>query len=248
MSRHDGRTPETLRPVKMTPGYIRHPLGSVLIECGDTRVICNASVEDRVPPFLHHSGEGWVTAEYGMLPASTSSRMQREVSRGKASGRTMEIQRLIGRALRTVVDRRALGERTIWVDCDVIQADGGTRCASITGGFVAMAMAIDKLKQDKRIKSSGKVLRGAVGAVSVGLVEGEPVLDLDYVEDSAADVDMNLVRTDAGEYVELQGTGENTTFSRDHLNELLRLGDLGVDRLIAAQKEALGDAWERLLG
>ncbi len=246
MSRHDGRTPETLRPVKMTAGYIRHPLGAVPIECGDTRVLCAASVEDRVPPFLHHSGEGWVTAEYGMLPASTSSRMQREVSRGKASGRTMEIQRLIGRALRSVVDRRALGERTIWLDCDVIQADGGTRCASITGAFVALALAVDRLKQDKRVK--GKVLRGAVAAVSVGLVEGQPVLDLDYVEDSAADVDMNIVRTDGGEYVELQGTGEDATFHREHLNEFLRLGDLGVDQLIAAQREALGDAWERLFG
>jgi len=245
MSRHDGRAPDQLRPTTMTPDYLRHAAGSVLIEAGDTRVLCAASIEERVPPFLIGSGEGWVTGEYGMLPASTNTRTAREASRGRPSGRTMEIQRLIGRALRSVVDRRAIGERTIWVDCDVLQADGGTRCAGITGGFVAVCLALGRLQSAGSLRAAP--LTGAVAAVSVGIVEDEPALDLDYVEDSAAAVDMNVVRTDAGRYVELQGTAETTPFDRAALDRLLALADLGIDGLLAAQRATLGETLERLI-
>jgi len=238
MNRHDGRAENELRPVELKPGYLKRPAGSVLIACGDTRVLCAASVEDKVPNFLQGSGEGWITGEYSMIPAATSSRTQREVTRGRLSGRTMEIQRLIGRALRSVVDRKALGERTIWVDCEVLEADGGTRTASITGGFVAMALALAALQERKRLKRPP--LTGMLGAVSMGIVEGRAVLDLDYVEDSAAEVDMNVVRTDKGEYVEIQGTAESRPFSREGLEQMLALADHGIDRLLALQREAVG--------
>ena len=238
MKRHDGRAEDELRPVELKPGYLKQPAGSVLISCGGTRVLCAASVEDKVPKFLHGSGEGWITAEYAMIPAATSSRTQREVTRGRPSGRTLEIQRLIGRALRSVVDRRALGERTIWVDCEVLEADGGTRTASVTGGFVAMTLALAQLQQRNRLKRP--VLTGMLGAISMGIVEGRAVLDLDYVEDSAAEVDMNVVRTDAGEYVEIQGTAESRPFSREGLDRMLALADHGIDQLLAMQREVVG--------
>ncbi len=245
MARHDGRTADALRTIRVTPGYLRHAAGSVLMEMGETRVLCAASVDDRVPGFLVGSGEGWVTAEYSMLPAATDTRSKREVTRGRPSGRTMEIQRLIGRALRSVVDRKALGERTVWIDCDVIQADGGTRTASITGGFLAMSLALDGLLQGGKLHRPP--LAALVSAISVGVLQGEPVLDLDYVEDSAADVDMNIVGTDGGRYVELQGTAETTPFDRERLDEMLALADRGIDALIAQQREILGDALGRLL-
>jgi ribonuclease PH len=245
MGRHDGRKSDELRCVTIEPGYLRFPDGSVLISVGDTRVVCAATLEDKVPPFLKDTKQGWVTGEYAMLPAATQTRSQREITRGRPSGRTMEIQRLIGRALRSVVDRTALGERTIWIDCDVIQADGGTRTAGITGGFVAMCLALDKLREKKILMRP--VLTGTMAAISVGIVEGQPALDLDYVEDSAAEVDMNVVRTDDGRYVEIQGTAEGTPFRRDRLGELLTLADLGIDQLQAKQREALGDRLARLL-
>ncbi len=244
MRRHDGRSADALRAVRMTPGFLKHPPGSVLIEMGDTRVLCTASIEERVPHFLNGTGEGWVTGEYGMLPASSDTRIPREARRGRPSGRTMEIQRLIGRALRCVVDRTALGERTVWVDCDVLQADGGTRTASVTGGFVALALALGKLQQSKTLVRPP--LTGSIAAVSVGVVQGEPVLDLDYVEDSAAEVDMNVVRTDDGRYVELQGTAETTPFGRAELDRMLALADVGIDHLLRQQQEALGEAYEAL--
>jgi ribonuclease PH len=245
MSRHDGRKPDELRKVTIEPGYLRFPDGSVLIGIGDTRVVCAATLEDKVPPFLKDTGQGWVTGEYSMIPAATQTRSPREINRGRPAGRTMEIQRLIGRALRCVVDRTALGERTLWIDCDVIQADGGTRTAGITGGFVAMCLALDKLREKKAV--TRPVLTGTVAAVSVGIVEGQPALDLDYVEDSAAEVDMNVVRTDDGRYVEIQGTAESTPFRRERLGELLTLADRGVDELQARQREALGGILTRLL-
>lgn len=246
MKRHDGRAEDELRPIELKPGYLKRPAGSVLISCGDTRVLCAASVEEKVPNFLQGSGEGWVTGEYSMIPAATSSRTQREVTRGRLSGRTLEIQRLIGRALRSVVDRKALGERTVWVDCEVLEADGGTRTASITGGFVAMSLALYSLQQRKRLKRP--VLTGMLAAISMGIVEGRAVLDLDYVEDSAAEVDMNVVRTDAGEYVEIQGTAESRPFSRDGLDQMLALADHGIDQLLVAQRDALGPkALEQLI-
>ncbi len=237
--RHDGRAPDALRPMEIVPHYLDIPAGSVLIHCGRTRVLCTASVDDRTPPFLHGSGEGWVSGEYCMIPAATDKRGQREIHRGRPSGRTMEIQRLIGRAMRSVVDRSALGERTIWVDCEVLQADGGTRTTAITGGFLAMCLAIGKLRKDGLLKRPP--LTGRIAATSVGIVEGRPVLDLDYVEDAAADVDMNVVRTDAGRYVEIQGTGEDATFTRDDLDGLLELADAGIVTLLAQQQELLGD-------
>jgi ribonuclease PH len=202
-------------------------------------------VDDRTPPFLHGSGEGWVSGEYCMIPAATDKRSMREIHRGRPSGRTMEIQRLIGRALRSVVDRASLGERTIWVDCEVLQADGGTRTTAITGGFLAMCLALGKLRNDGLLKRPP--LTGRIAATSVGIVEGRAVLDLDYVEDSAADVDMNVVRTDAGRYVEIQGTGENATFARDDLDSLLELADVGVGRLLAQQEELLGDLLPKIV-
>ncbi len=245
MTRHDGRASDALRPVEIVPGYLRHPEGSVLISIGDTRVVCAASVEDKIPPFLKDTGEGWVTAEYAMIPSATHTRTPREIVRGRPAGRTMEIQRLVGRALRSVVDRKALGERTVWIDCDVIQADGGTRTASITGGFLAMGLALHALLDRRAI--ARPPLTGMVAAASVGIVEGRAVLDLDYVEDSAAEVDMNVVRTDDGRYVEIQGTAETTPFRRDSLDELLALAGVGIDLLLARQRAALGPALERLM-
>ena len=239
MSRHDGRGPTQLREVKFETNYLRHADGSVLVSYGHTRVICAATTEEKIPQFLKDTGEGWVTGEYAMLPASTSTRTPRDVGRGP-SGRTMEIQRLIGRALRSVTDRKALGPRTIWVDCDVLEADGGTRTASITGGFVALALALAKLRDQKTL--TRPVLTSMLAAVSVGIVCGVPCLDLDYVEDSGADVDMNVVRTDDGRYVEIQGTAETTPFRRDRLDELLALADVGIDRLLDLQRRALGEA------
>lgn len=238
MKRHDGRETDELRPVKMTPGFLKNPTGSVLMHAGDTRVLCTACVEDRVPHFLHGSGEGWITAEYAMIPGATDTRSQRESTRGRASGRTLEIQRLIGRSLRSVVDRSALGERTVWVDCEVLQADGGTRTASITAGYVAMCLALQTMHRKKPFRVPP--LSDRLAAISVGVCEGRPVLDLDYVEDSAAAVDMNVVRTGDGRYVELQGTAESRPFDRAQLDELLALADRGIDRLLGLQAEALG--------
>jgi ribonuclease PH len=243
--RHDGRAADALRKVEIVTGYLSRPAGSVLISVGETRVLCNATVEDRVPHFLHGSGEGWVTGEYAMIPAATDSRSTREASVGRLSGRTMEIQRLIGRALRSVVDRTALGERTIWVDCDVLQADGGTRTASITGGFVALCLALSGLRKSGTLRRP--VLSGMLAAVSAGIVEGRALLDLDYVEDAAADVDFNVARTDGGRYVELQGTAESAPFRREHLDQLLTLADAGIDRLMAEQREVLGGRLDGLI-
>ncbi|WP_342510904.1 ribonuclease PH [Sporosarcina sp. FSL K6-1522] len=236
--RHDGRNAETIRPVTIETDYLMHPEGSVLITVGNTKVICTATVEERVPPFLRGSGKGWVTAEYSMLPRATGQRTQRESSRGKVNGRTMEIQRLIGRALRAVTNLEALGERTIWVDCDVIQADGGTRTASITGAFVAMTMAIAKLHEAKAFTTFP--IADYLAATSVGKTnDGQLILDLDYVEDSSAAVDMNVVMTGAGAFVELQGTGEESTFTRDEMNGLVTLAEQGIHQLFAVQTEAL---------
>ncbi|MGN7476850.1 ribonuclease PH [Solibacillus silvestris] len=240
MTRHDLRAVNELRPVQIDNNYLMHPEGSVLITVGHTKVICTATIEDKVPGFLRGQGKGWITAEYSMLPRATEQRTRRESSAGKVSGRTMEIQRLIGRALRAVVDLEALGEKTVWIDCDVIQADGGTRTASITGAFVAMTQAIAKLATEKPF---GKFpVTDYLAATSVGKLENTgAVLDLNYVEDSAAQVDMNIIMTGAGEFVELQGTGEEATFSRAELNELLDLGEAGIAQLIDMQKTALGD-------
>lgn len=235
--RPSGRMPDELRETIITRGYTQHAEGSVLICCGETKVLCNASVEDRVPPFLRGKREGWVTAEYGMLPRSTGSRMGREAARGKQSGRTQEIQRLIGRSLRAVVDRKALGERSITIDCDVIQADGGTRTASITGAFVALSDACNWMLKRKMIDKNP--IHGQVAAVSVGIYRDTPVLDLDYPEDSTAETDMNIVMNDGGAFIELQGTAEGHAFRRDELDELLRLGDLGIKQLMTFQTAAL---------
>jgi ribonuclease PH len=239
MTRIDGRSPSQLRPTTITPGFLAHAEGSVLIEVGRTKVICTASVEERVPPFLRNSGKGWVTAEYGMLPRATSTRTQREASTGKVGGRTQEIQRLIGRSLRSVAKLNELGERTIWVDCDVIQADGGTRTASITGGFVAMALAMKKMKDLALIKDIP--ITDYVAATSVGIVEGTALLDLAYVEDSKAEVDMNFVKTGDGRFIELQGTAEGQPFDRRALDALMELADNGIKELIAMQKTIVGD-------
>ena len=245
MPRHDGRSDDELRPPTITSHWLKHALGSALIAMGDTKVLCAVSVEDRVPPYLKDKGEGWVTGEYAMLPASGRERSSREVSKGRPSGRTMEIQRLIGRALRSVVDRKALGPRTLWVDCDVLSADGGTRTASITGAYVALALALAKLREARVVRAP--VLTGMLAAISVGIVDGRPVLDLDYVEDSAAEVDMNVVRIDEDRYVEVQGTAETTPFRKEGLNTMLALADSGIDRLQQVQREILGDALERVL-
>ncbi|MFS0574952.1 ribonuclease PH [Sporosarcina sp. 179-K 3D1 HS] len=243
--RHDGRLADMNRPVTIETNYLIHPEGSVLISVGNTKVICTATIEDRVPPFLRGGGKGWVTAEYSMLPRATGQRTQRESTRGKVGGRTMEIQRLIGRAMRSVVDLEALGERTIWIDCDVIQADGGTRTASITGAFVAMALAAAKLQEEKELALFP--ILDFLAATSVGkTTDGELILDLDYIEDSEAAVDMNVVMTGAGEFVELQGTGEEATFTRVEMNGLVELAELGIRRLIEVQKEALGPIAERI--
>ena len=237
--RPSNRTPLQLRPVKITRRYTKHADGAVLIECGDTKVLCTASVDEKVPPFLRGKGQGWLTAEYGMLPCSTGERMQREAAKGKQSGRTMEIQRLIGRALRSVVDLGKLGERTIQIDCDVIQADGGTRTASITGAYVALHDAVERLLQRKLLGSTP--ILDQVAAVSVGIYQGVPVLDLDYPEDSSCDTDMNVVMTGHLGLVEVQGTAEGVTFDRQELNAMLDLAQQGIQQLIAFQKAALAE-------
>ncbi|PUB15092.1 ribonuclease PH [Paenisporosarcina sp. OV554] len=245
--RHDGRNIKELRPVTIEKDYLVHPEGSVLITVGQTKVICTATIEERVPHFLRGQGKGWITAEYSMLPRATGSRTQREASKGKIGGRTMEIQRLIGRALRAVVNLEALGERTLWIDCDVIQADGGTRTASITGAFVAMTMAIAKLQDEKQLPIFP--VTDFLAATSVGIDEHlGAILDLNYVEDSSANVDMNIIQTGSGQFVELQGTGEEATFTRKQLNELLDLGDEGIQQLVSIQKEVLGEIAERIGG
>ncbi|WNQ12923.1 ribonuclease PH [Paenibacillus aurantius] len=236
--RIDGRQNNETRPVRITTNYIKHAEGSVLIEVGETKVICTASVEERVPPFMKGQGRGWVTAEYSMLPRATQTRNQREAAKGKLGGRTMEIQRLIGRALRSVVSLERLGERTITLDCDVIQADGGTRTTSITGAFVAMAMAIHKISETKNLPKFP--ITDFLASVSVGIVNEETYLDLAYEEDSKAKVDMNVVMTGSGKFVEVQGTGEESPFSREELNSLLASAEAGILSMIEVQKEALG--------
>jgi ribonuclease PH len=238
MPRPDGRAPDQLRPVTITRDFLLHPEGSVLVEFGATKVICTASMEDKVPPFLKGQGQGWVTAEYAMLPRSTNTRTSRE-NRGP-SGRSQEIQRLVGRALRAVIDRSKLGERTFWVDCDVIQADGGTRTAAITGGFVAVADAIS------RVPGLTAAIRDCVGAISVGVVRGQALLDLNYVEDSSAEVDMNVVMTGSGGFVEVQGTAEQVPFGRARLDSLLAIAEGGIRRLVALQRPALESRAERV--
>jgi ribonuclease PH len=235
--RSAARAANQLRPVRMTRGYTIHAEGSVLIEFGNTRVLCTASVEERVPPHKRGSGEGWVTAEYGMLPRATHTRSDREAARGKQSGRTQEIQRLIGRSMRAVFDLAALGERTISLDCDVIQADGGTRTAAITGAFVAAQDAVNKLIQEGKLSSSP--IKDHVAAISVGIVQGTPLLDLEYTEDSACDTDMNVVMTGSGHFVEVQGTAEGAAFSRTEMNALLGLAEAGISELVSLQKAAL---------
>ena len=239
VTRTDGRAAGTIRPTRITPDYTMHAEGSVLMESGNTKLIITASVEDRVPPFLRGTGKGWVTAEYGMLPRATTTRTQREATAGKVGGRTQEIQRLIGRSLRSVMRLNELGERTIWVDCDVIQADGGTRTAAITGGFVAMALAIDRLKQRGLLAQIP--IQDYVAATSVGVVGGTPMLDLAYDEDSKADVDMNVVKTSDGRFIEVQGTAEGPPFPRDTLDDLLSLADRGIAALIGIQRQLLND-------
>jgi ribonuclease PH len=236
-SRPSGRAPDQLRPVRITRGYTRHAEGSVLVEFGDTRVLCTASVEAKAPGFLRGKGEGWVTAEYGMLPRATNTRNDREASRGKQGGRTLEIQRLIGRSLRACIDRRLLGERTITLDCDVLQADGGTRTAAITGAYVAMTDAVRWLMARGDVKRDP--IFGAIAAVSVGIYRGVPVLDLDYAEDSDCDTDMNVVMNDGGGFIEVQGTAEGHAFRRAELDVLTDLAQAGITRLVALQREAL---------
>jgi ribonuclease PH len=236
--RSDQRPANQLRETTITPDFLVHAEGSVLIQSGQTKVICTASVEDRVPPFLRNTGKGWVTAEYGMLPRATSTRTTREASSGKVGGRTQEIQRLIGRSLRAVTNMQALGERTIWIDCDVIQADGGTRTASITGAFVALALALERLRQRDVLRTIP--LLDHVAAISVGIVGGEPLLDLAYEDDSRADVDMNIVKTGNGRFIEVQGTAEAMPFGRDALNSLLDLADQGIAQLIEKQRALVG--------
>lgn len=239
MTRPEDRLNDQMRPVNIVPGFTKYPDGSVLMEAGNTRVICSAMVEDKVPSFLKGTSSGWVTAEYSLLPSSTETRTQREATKGKISGRTSEIQRLIGRALRAVVDLTKLGERTIWVDCDVIQADGGTRTASITGSFVALYLALKKLQEAGTIETIP--VKDFVAAISVGIVDGEKVLDLEYIEDSRADVDMNVVMTGKGEFVEIQGTAEGDPFSRKELDSLLELAAKGIQELITLQKSIIGE-------
>jgi ribonuclease PH len=232
MTRADGRRPDHLRPTSFDVDFVENPAGHALIRAGRTMVLCTASVQESVPRWMYGKGRGWLTAEYSMLPASTGDRTDREASRGKQGGRTVEIQRLIGRALRAVVDYEALGERTVWVDCDVLQADGGTRCASITGAYVAVHRALDRI-------GLSRALAGSIAAVSVGIVDGSPVLDLDYAEDSSAEVDMNVVMTGDGRLVEVQATAEGEPFSREAFDELLALGERGVRLLTAKQEEAV---------
>jgi ribonuclease PH len=235
MSRHDGRRPDELRPLELLPDYLEQPHGSVLFSQGKTKVLCTASIQEGVPRWLYGRGRGWLTAEYSLLPASTGDRTEREASRGRQGGRTVEIQRLIGRSIRAVTDFDALGERTLWVDCDVLQADGGTRCAAISGAYVAAKRALDRF-------GLSKTLTGSVAAVSVGIVDGTALLDLDYAEDSTAEVDMNVVMTGDGALVEVQATAERTPFSRAGLDDLLELATAGIDELAAAQDEAVAAA------
>ena len=239
MSRSDGRRPDALRPLTIEPDFLENPHGSALITQGKTIVLCTAMVQEEVPRWLRNKGRGWMTAEYSLLPASTGDRVEREASRGKQQGRTVEIQRLIGRALRAVVDFKALGERTLWLDCDVLQADGGTRCAAISGAYVAGRRALDRFGLSRAFADS-------VAAVSVGVVDGEPLLDLDYSEDSNADTDMNVVMTESGRFVEVQGTAEEQPFSHDELDTLLALGQKGIAELIELQKEAVRVALDAL--
>jgi ribonuclease PH len=241
--RSDKRPADQLRQTTITPHFLEYAEGSVLIEAGRTRVVCAASVEDRVPPFLRNTGKGWVTAEYGMLPRATSTRTQREASAGKIGGRTQEIQRLIGRSLRSVTDLNALGERTIWIDCDVIQADGGTRTASITGAYVALALALDTLRKREILKTIP--LSDYVAATSVGIVGGEALLDLAYDDDSRAEVDMNIVKTGDGRFIEIQGTAEALPFGRDALTTLLDLADGGIRQLVDKQRAIVGHLFSR---
>ena len=244
--RHDGRASDQIRKTIITPNYLKTADGSVLIEVGDTRVVCTASFEDRVPAFLKNSGQGWLTSEYGMIPRSSNTRIAREASQGRPSGRTQEIQRLVGRALRSVTDMYSIGERTIWIDCDVLQADGGTRTASITGGFVALALAMNKMVEEKIL--SNVPLRDYIAAISVGIVNHQPTLDLNFFEDSRADVDMNVVCTGEGRFVEVQGTAEKRPFSDTDLQEMLRLATKGIRELIQLQQKVLeGAVNERVL-
>jgi len=241
--RSDQRPANQLRETRLTPNYLPHAEGSVFIEAGRTKVICTASLEDRVPQFLRGSGKGWVTAEYGMLPRATNTRMTREASAGKVGGRTQEIQRLIGRSLRAVTNMPALGERTLWIDCDVISADGGTRTASITGAFVALALAFEKMRERDVIQTIPIV--DYVAATSVGIVDGEPLLDLAYDDDSRAEVDMNIVKTGDGRFIEVQGTAEAIPFGRPALNQLLELADFGISQLIEKQRQIVGHLVKR---
>lgn len=236
-ARTDGRTPDELRPVSITPGFLPYAEGSVLIEMGNTRVVCSASLEDRVPPFLRNSGQGWLTAEYAMLPRATQTRTSREIGRGGPSGRTHEIQRLIGRSLRAIADLKVLGERTVTIDCDVLQADGGTRTAAITGAFVAFALASKHLLKSGKIQRS--IFTDQVAAVSVGIVGNTPLLDLKYDEDSRAEVDMNVVCTGDGRFIELQGTAEREPFSRSQMDELVALASRGIETLVGIQKKII---------
>lgn len=239
MKRENNRLNDELRPVNITKNYIMHPDGSVLIEVGNTKVICTAIVEDKVPPFLKGTGKGWISSEYSMIPGSTKTRKSRDINKLKIDGRSQEIQRLIGRSLRSVVDLDSIGERTIWIDCDVIQADGGTRTASITGGFVAMAEAIYKLYKNKEIEKMP--IKSFVSAVSVGMINKETIIDLNYEEDSGADVDMNIVMTDKGEFIEVQGTGEEATFTHNDLMNLISLATKGCQELNNIQRTVLGE-------
>ena len=235
--RTDGRKERELRPIVITPSYIKSAEGSVLIEVGDTRVICTAKLEDKVPPFLRNSGKGWITAEYGMLPSSSQVRISREAARGRIGGRTHEIQRLIGRSLRTIADLKSLGERTIWVDCDVIQADGGTRTASITGAYVALVEAARQLIKQGVVQKNP--IKDSVAAVSVGIVDGKPLLDLNYEEDSRAEVDMNFVMTGSGKFVEVQGTAESAPFTKKGLDRMAEIAQQGIRELLKVQKKVL---------
>ena len=238
--RPSGREPDQMRPVIFTPNFTKHAEGSVLAEFGDTRVLCTASVESRVPPWMRGAGHGWVTGEYGMLPRSTHSRSAREAARGKQGGRTLEIQRLIGRSLRAATDLDALGERTVTLDCDVLQADGGTRTAAISGAYVALLIAMQKICKDRQLKTNP--VHGQIAAVSVGIYKGVPVLDLDYEEDSQAETDMNVVMNEAGRFVEVQGTAEGHAFTREELDTLLELASAGVSEIIEAQNVAIAKA------
>ena len=240
LKRTDGRAFDELRPVKITPGYLPYAEGSVLIEMGETRVVCSASVEERVPPFLRNSGQGWITAEYSMLPRATQQRTPREIRRGGPSGRTHEIQRLIGRSLRAAADMRLLGERTITLDCDVLQADGGTRTAAITGAYVAFALAIGVMVKSGKLQRS--IIANEVAAISVGILQSTPLLDLKYDEDSKAEVDMNVVCTADGRFIEVQGTAEREPFTREQMDSLLALAERGIQQLVAIQREAIAKA------